>query len=344
WSPAEAGSRNLLIIGDSGDGKDALLLASPDADALDLQEVASAGWTLPALPAPTTRVAHFEFDLHNPDTCSRKLDLLEQLQKQNKRVVLLSAVDPMFFLSGSDAGQATSNGAGSTPVTQFLERWTSVFHGFEKVRMPDVSAEWFEQVLAHQKKNGAAQLIDMIESECRYTPELRRLGLGLLLSHGNDRPMSKGQFLEVMLERAEAYYNRLWFECTPGERLVLYQLALDGWANPKNEQALRQLQQRDIVRRGSGFRLMNDSLGRYVRNRDPSDDVARWEVEEEHSAWSAMKLALGTALMMCGAWLLYAQQDIFQLGIGYLTALGSASGALISLTRTLRGKGAPTPG
>jgi hypothetical protein len=43
--------------------------------------------------------------------------------------------------------------------------------------------------------------------------------------------------------------------------------------------------------------------------------------------------------MMLGAWLLYAQQDVFQLGIGYLAALGTASGAILGLARNLTGRG-----
>jgi hypothetical protein len=40
---------------------------------------------------------------------------------------------------------------------------------------------------------------------------------------------------------------------------------------------------------------------------------------------------------MLGAWLLYAQQDFFQLGIGYVAALGTASGAVINLMRNITG-------
>jgi len=67
--------------------------------------------------------------------------------------------------------------------------------------------------------------------------------------------------------------------------------------------------------------------------------VAKWDEEQRRSVWSAIKLGLGTALMMLGVWLLYAQQDIFQLGVGYLAAIGTATGAVLSLTRTLTGKG-----
>ena len=65
------------------------------------------------------------------------------------------------------------------------------------------------------------------------------------------------------------------------------------------------------------------------------DEVAKWEQEEQQSAWSALKLGLTTAALMAGAWLLYTQQDVFQMGIGYLAAMGTASGAVLSLIRSL---------
>jgi len=338
--------RNLLIIGDSDSGADALLPASPEADVLDFEQMATSGnWKLPPLSAPATRVDHFEFDLDNPDTSMCKLQLLEQLRYvAKKHVILHSTVDPMFYLSSADAGMATANGAGPKSPVQFLDRWADVFNGFEKVQSRDASDDGFHHALAGQNHNGSARLVEMIRGECRHTPQLRRIGLGMLQAHHEDAGLSKGQFVDVLLDRADSYYRVLWSTCTKEERMVLYQLAMDGWVNPKNQRAIQQLQRRGVIRRGSGYRLMNDSLRRFVHNAERPEEVAKWEQEEGNSAWSAVKLALGTGLMMCGAWLIYAQQDIFQLGIGYLTALGTASSAVIGLTRNLKGKGAASAG
>jgi hypothetical protein len=337
----QSGGRNLLIIGDSDSGEGALLPASPEADVLDVEQMATSGnWKLPPLSAPATRVDHFEFDLDNPDTSLCKLQLLEQLRYvAKKHVILRSTVDPMFYLSSADAGMATANGSGLKSPVQFLDRWADVFNGFEKVQSRDASEESFQHALAGQNHNGSARLVEMIRGECGRTPQLRKIGLGMLQAQQEDARLSKGQFVDVLLDRADSYYRVLWSTCTKEERMVLYQLAMDGWVNPKNDRAIQQLQRRGIIRRGSGYRLMNDSLRRFVHNAERPEEVARWEQEEGNSGWSAMKLALGTGLMMCGAWLIYAQQDIFQLGIGYLTALGTASSAVIGLTRNLKGKG-----
>ncbi len=344
WGQQKFDGRNLLIIGDSAAGAD-VLPAAPEADVVDLEQIAGEGdWMLPALAAPVTRLDHFEFDLDNPDTSQRKLEILEKLRRDGKQMILVSAVDPMFRLAGAEAGALSRNGFMSSPGVELLDRWVRVFQGFEKLQLRDVSAQSFDQILASQKKVVRCELIQRIEEECRYSAPLRKIGLGMLLAYRQQPRMSKAQFLEALLERADSHYAALLGACTKDERLVLYQLALDGWVNPKNERAIRRLQQRGLVRRGSGYRLMNDSLALFVRRVERPEEIARWDDEQDHSAWSAMKLALGTGLMMFGAWLLYAQQDVFQLGIGYLTALGTAGGAVLTLARTLRGKGAGPEG
>jgi hypothetical protein len=48
-----------------------------------------------------------------------------------------------------------------------------------------------------------------------------------------------------------------------------------------------------------------------------------------------LKLGFTTAALAAGAWLLYTQQDLFQVGLGYIAAMGTASGAVVSLIRNV---------
>jgi hypothetical protein len=341
WAPGQSGSRSLLIIGHPKSGKSTRAAVLPDVDVVDMAKVVTTGnWMLPALPHAAVVVDHFEFDMDNPDTCLHKLTLLEKLlYVDKKRVILLSAVDPMFYLAASCPEALTPSGSNQEPPAQLLDRWAAVLSLFDRYKMEDVTEHCLTRFLVEQEKPCCTQLGELVIGECDHTAQLRRIGLDMLGTHCQEQPMSKGMFVEELLDRADSYYRVLWSTCTKEERLVLFQLAQDGWVNPKNERAIQQLQRRGIIRRGSGYRIMNDSFRRFVRNAQSPEEVARWEQEEEHSTWSAVKLGLGTALMMFGAWLLYAQQDVFQLGIGYVAALGTASGAVINLVRNLTGGG-----
>ena len=100
-------------------------------------------------------------------------------------------------------------------------------------------------------------------------PMLRTVGKELLLNFQppsgapnvsymrSPRFPSREQLVEMVLDRADAYYRMLWAGLTTTERLVLYQLALDGWANPKNAPAIRQLEQKQLIYRRPMYRLID---------------------------------------------------------------------------------------
>jgi hypothetical protein len=224
------------------------------------------------------------------------------------------------------------------PPAQILDRWAAVLSSFVKVEIQDRTGKHIDDYIAGKKKNGVEyppELVRIITQECDHTAHLRRLGTTMMDGHRTGSAVSRPALVEEILDRADAYYRVLWSTCTREERLVLFQLARDGWANPKNERAIQQLERRRLVRRSPGLRIMNESFCRFVRDAQLPDEVAKWEQEEQQSAWSALKLGLTTAALMAGAWLLYTQQDVFQMGIGYLAAMGTASGAVLSLIRSI---------
>jgi hypothetical protein len=89
---------------------------------------------------------------------------------------------------------------------------------------------------------------------------------------------------------------------------------------------------------------MNESFRRFVSAAQLPAEVAHWEEDEQQSAWSALRLALSTAALMAGGWLLYTQQDVFQMGVGYVAAMGTASGTVLTLLHSIiRAKPAGVP-
>jgi len=343
WIPATRESHNVLIIGHPMSGKSRQAASLPEVDLLDLAKVVTTcDWSLETLQCPAVVVDHFEFDIDNPDTCLKKLELLEQLvYVKKKKVILLSAVDPMFYLTSSSPEIVTPTVPNHESPGQLLNRWVAMLNVFEKLGMEDAGKHCSCWIPAEQEKLSQPELAETLENECGYTAQLRAIGLKM---RGAPRPhgrISTAEAMEELLHRADSYYRVLLSTCSKEERLVLFQLATDGWANPKNKRAIQQLQRRRIIRRGSGFRIMNDSFSRFIRETECPGEVAKWEAEEDQSAWSAMKLGLTTAMLALGAWLLYTQQDVFQMGIGYVAAVGTAGGTILGLVRSIRGTGAP---
>ena len=338
WELEEMQGRNLIVIGHPKSGKGTRAAALDGVDMLDLAKaITGADWTLPDT-NPTVVVNHFEFDIDNPDTCLAKLTALEKLLNlKKKRVILLSAVDPMFYLASSSPEIFMSHGEAPQPPAQILDRWAEVLSNFEKVQMRDVTEKSIDEHLANRNPLCQKQLASLVKAECNHTAQLRKIGIAMLDAHCNEAPVSRAAYMEELMDRADSYYRVVLSTCTKEERLVLFQLARDGWANPKNERAIQQLERRRIIRRAPGIRIMNESLCSFVRTAQLPGEVANWEQEEKQSVWSAVKLGLSTALLTGGAWLLYTQQDVFQLGIGYLAALGTATGVILNLAKSIWG-------
>lgn len=347
WDPDACRTGNLLIIGHPRSGKSACAAGLAESRILDLAQMSTPGrWALEAIAEPTVIVDHFEFDLDNPDACLSKLRLLEQLlYVRKRRVVLLSTVDPMFYLVAGAPEILTVSGEHPESPQRLLDRWSGVLSHFQKIQPDDFPDEHWRRLLKQNPRTGWQRaLLRLVIRECAHTAQLRQIGLSLVEEHLDRGPIPAGQVLEELRERADAYYRVLWSTCTRTERLVLYQLSQDGWANPQNGNAIRQLLRRRIIRRESCLQIMNQTFRRFVQTAQCPEEVARWEEEERHSSWSAVKLALGTAIAVFFAWLLYSQREILQVGMGYIAALGAASGAVVTVVRNLSGSSAGRQG
>jgi hypothetical protein len=251
---------------------------------------------------------------------------------------------------------------------QILDRWAALLSVFHRAVFEDKSVAIFNnQLRAFQdqleKRNLpeadpqcllTVMLIEAVREECDHTASLRRFGNQMLLSRIGDQtllprphmlPDTKESFLrreimEEVLDRADAYYRSLWSTCTKDERLVLYQLSKDGWANPKNRKAIQDLIRRGLVVKDSGFHVMNRSFRQFVLDYQYPEEVAAWDQEVKKSTWRAVRSSLAVAGVVVGVWLVYSQQHVVHLAIGYVGALGGAAATVGSLVAALRNRSA----
>jgi hypothetical protein len=147
----------------------------------------------------------------------------------------------------------------------------------------------------------------------------------------------------MVADRASAYYRMLWAGLTSSERLVLYQLALDGWANPKNALAIRQLEQKQLIYRKPMYRIMNDSFRSFIRCSEHEKEIAQWQKQEQQSTWQILRFVMIAAIIGTCVWLLYAQAQLFQIGTGYITAIATLLTAIAGFTARAKHSSPPAP-
>jgi len=120
------------------------------------------------------------------------------------------------------------------------------------------------------------------------------------------------------------YQRAVWAACTAPERVALYQLAHDGWINPKNGAAIEQLQRRGVIT-GIPFRFVDPELGACVLQTVGTTDRQTWVMLDMASAWDGIRLMFVVLLFGAGAALLFLNQQsvlgLVMTGVGIMAPI-----------------------
>jgi hypothetical protein len=117
----------------------------------------------------------------------------------------------------------------------------------------------------------------------------------------------------------------IWSSCSTQERVVLYQLAHDGWVNHKNSAAIEELQLRGIIK-GIPFHFKNGALRQFVLEIS-SREARTLEKEQIASTWEGIRLSLFVVLLGLFSVFVFSNQ---QTALFYIA---TGTGILATLSR-----------
>jgi len=116
----------------------------------------------------------------------------------------------------------------------------------------------------------------------------------------------------------------VWSTCSVPERIALYQLANDGWVNPKNRAALDHLQRRGLIR-GIPFEFEDKGFRSFVADEISVHDRKAWEKDDSAGLWDGIRMMFVVICFgLLAAFLFFNQQSAFGYiltGVGILTPL-----------------------
>jgi hypothetical protein len=148
-------------------------------------------------------------------------------------------------------------------------------------------------------------------------------------------------FTKVSLRDSASAWNTpfevLWAACTVAERVALYQLAHDGWANHKNGAALVNLCRRGLVKSDPVFQIFDESLRVAILNQVDHEQARTWSRDEGPSAWDGLRIVFGIAGFAILVLLFFWAQ---QRGLALVTAGLSAAGSAMKMVADFRGRNA----
>jgi len=130
-----------------------------------------------------------------------------------------------------------------------------------------------------------------------------------------------------VLDHARPHYDLLWWQADDEEKLVLVQLAQEGFANPKQTEVVRRLLRKGLLRRDPILRFMNHSFALFVERTIDTADVVQREKSHRGFGWSHARTLLIGAFVLVLLFLSFTQRDTVQTWLAYLTtAAGLAAG------------------
>jgi hypothetical protein len=357
WKSVSDINANYLVIGRTQSGKTRILRELSGLDPGDWRDLRSEiaktikdqNYQGPPSHTSVLILDHFEFNIRDRIWNRSRLEFLENLLYPDRSkvvegtslivptLVIVSTIDPSYFLS-EEGSKILADGKDPSESTRLFDRWVRALAKFTKVSLAHSGREVFLTEVANIAELGLkhAQFAAWVCRECGSTTFLRAVGTAILRELWKTPPETREQLTEIVLDRVDTYYRVLWSGLTGSERLVLYQLAIDGWANPKNAPAIQQLERKQLICKAPMYRIMNDSFCQFVQSGEHAREISEWEKHEQESAWHAVRFILIAVLIGGGVWLLYTQAQLFQLGTGTITAIAALLTAIAGFSARLK--------
>lgn len=154
-----------------------------------------------------------------------------------------------------------------------------------------------------------------------------------------EKSTTRRAVIDRILEKAHPFYDSEWQKCNEEEKLLLTQLAEEGFANPRQNEIVRKLMKRGLIRRDPFLHPMNDSFALFVESHASPEDIRHQETVHRGMRWSLVRAVLIGALLLILIFLSVTQGDVVEVWIAYLATAAAGAGGVLKLFSLLSRSG-----
>ena len=274
-------------------------------------------------------IDRFEINKDDPVCNQRKLEFVQRLIREKRKVLIISSKDPTAFpLPGEEADSTRSAGKGKQsdngkpaaagivlePVVvkspADVQRWALALSSF-------VRAENLERV----EPNGQHALARNLR--IAPWPSVVEAPIGGNLDDEQEETIAQ------IGEQADAYYQGVWSTLSKDEKLTLFRVAQDGLVS-RFDPDLRRLMQLGLIVRDPSLGLRDKSFRRFVLSVSSAEGVNMHRADV-YSNWDRLKIPLLLVLFAVIAFLFLTQKELYDSTISLVTALTGGAFALLKL-------------
>jgi hypothetical protein len=291
---------------------------------LDLRDASAEGRIEIAASTDVIALDEFDSNLNDIEVVRRRIELLERLLREDRRVVVLFvSTEPLNFVGASH--HTEKDLPLLTRLAAALARFKLTYYepATEADRptrpLPSVWARIVDGVRGNPAR--AAERPGwrrrLVAEECRH-PDLREIRDDLS-KQVDVHELSKAQIIQQVQNRASALYHHMWSRCTRVEKFTLMQLAHGNPINPNNWDAARRLRVRGYARTDPFYRIASESLRQFVLRMERVENVQSWRAESP-GGWDQIKMPLMAVLVGTLIFLALTQPNLFNNMFAFLAA------------------------
>ena len=141
--------------------------------------------------------------------------------------------------------------------------------------------------------------------------------------------------------RSRPLYWSLWNSCTNMERLVLVQVAEEGFANPRQTETVERLLRRGLLAMKPDLRLFDPDFRQFIEEIYDRKIIAEWERPSHGLGWKQARWILATVVVTIGVFLLATQRQALTPVVAFVPTLTAAFAGIIKLVSEMTAKQQP---
>ena len=249
-------------------------------------------------------MSNLETQLINSERRTAVVELLEKLLERpdgepSRVVVVTTSIDPIAHFHEIFTKEREGIYDDGIPEVQ-LSRSSLLLSRFRRCYLPINAAggvdPWWQYDPAAWKST--------VEWEAAGYPPLVEVANGITrtLSDGIEpcQRVSRAELSRAFGSQALASYDLLWASCTRCEKIVLIQLAQEGFITTQNCEVVWGLIHKGLIVERPGPTIFNNSFRLFLRHIESDEVVEQWEQEDGNGLWVVAGRLIGSRLIAGG--------------------------------------------
>lgn len=283
-------------------------------------------------------------------------NLEAQLITAKRRAAVLGLLEQLLDRDPGESSRVVVVTTTIDPVAHFQEIFTKEREDFYDDKIPEVQLSRSSLVLSRFRRcylpiparPGADPWWNYDANSWRQTlaweaadyPPLQEVARDIELSLSPRTQVSRAELARTFRSQALAPYDLLWESCTRSEKIVLVQLATEGFVTPRNREVVWGLIHKGLIVERPRPTIFNNSFRLFLRHIERDEVVEQWEREDGNGLWVVAGRLIGSSLIAGGLFFLATQDFSFDSLLPVVSGTGAVGAPLLRaiLTRvTTRG-------